>query len=152
MATTSRVGKDCKVSLGSAQVFGIGDWSIDGRAIAEIDDTEFGDQYTKYAFGVIDGGTIAFSGNYKPDDTTGQVALEEAFDGNTEITNIKLYVDSSSYFEPCRTTGYLHPGSTTLNNTFLSSVRITGEPKSVDKGGLIQVSFSARISGSMVLV
>mgnify|MGYP000311037977 CR=1 FL=1 len=148
----SKVGKDCKVALGANQVFGIGDWSLDGRTRAEIDDTEFGDEYTKYVLGVIDGGTISFSGNYKPGDTTGQVALEEYFDLDTEITDMRLYIDNTSYFEPCRTTGYLHPGKTTGAQTYLSSVRITGEPKSVDKGSLISVSFTARISGTMVLV
>jgi hypothetical protein len=148
----SKVGKDCKVALGTGQVLGIGNWSIDGRTRAEIDDTEFGDEYTSYLLGVIDGGTIGFAGNFKPDDTTGQVALEEAFDADTEITNLRLYIDNTSYYEPCRTTGWLHPGKTTGARTTLSSVRITSEPKTVDKGGLIQVSFTARVNGSMVLV
>lgn len=148
----SKVGKDCKVSLGSAQIIGIGNWDMAGRTRAEIDNTEFMDEYTTTLLGVIDGGTISFAGNYKPDDTTGQVALEEAFDADTELTTLRLYIDNTSYFEPCQTTAYLHPGKTTGAQTKLSSVRITGEPKSVDKGGLIQVSFTARISGSMVLV
>ena len=150
--TTSHPGKDAKVTLGSDTVLGIGNWSIDGMSKAEIDDTEFGDQATKYTLGIEDGGTISFAGNAKLGDTTGQVALIDAFDADTELTTIRLYIDNTSYFEPCQTAGYLHPGKTTGANTQVSNVIITGYPISTDKGGLATISFSARVNGKMVLV
>jgi hypothetical protein len=150
--STSKLGKDCKVSLGANKILGIGNWSQDGLTRAEIDDTEFGDQRTEWCFGIIDGGTISFAGNYKPDDTTGQVALIEAFDANSDITDMRLYIDNTSYYEPCQTTGYLHPGKTTGANTVISHVTLTAQPINVDKGALAQISFTARVSGSMVLV
>lgn len=152
MATTSNVGKNAKVSLGADKILGIGNWSNDGISRQEIDDTEFGDERTKFAMGVIDGGSISFAGNHKPDDTTGQLALEEAFDANTELTTLRLYIDNTSYFEPCQTTGYLHPGNTTGNNTVLSYVNITAANVNYDKGALGQTSFTGRVSGSMVLI
>lgn len=150
--TTSYVGKDCKVVLGSGTILGIGNWSIDGMSRAEIDDTEFGDEATKYVLGIQDGGTISFAGNAKFADTTGQLALMDAFDAATELTTLKLYINETSYFEPCQTTGYLHPGNTTGASTVASNVIITGHPISVDKGGLAQISFTARVNGNMVLV
>ena len=81
--TTSHVGKNCKVTLGTDTILGIGNWSIDGMSKAEIDDTEFGDDATKYVLGIQDGGSISFAGNAKLGDTTGQLALIEAFDAYT---------------------------------------------------------------------
>ena len=150
--TTSHPGKDAKVQLGSNIVLGIGNWSIDGMSKAEIDDTEFGDESTKFVLGIEDGGAISFAGNAKLGDTTGQLALMEAFDADTELTDLRLYIDNTSYFEPNQTAGYLHPGKTTGANTQVSNVIITGHPVSTDKGGLATISFSARVNGKMVLV
>jgi len=147
-----KVGKDCKVTLGSATVVGIGNWSIDGESRAEIDSTAFGDEYATYELGIIESGTISFAGHHDPADTTGQLALVTAFDAATALTNLYLYLDSTSKYEPCQTTGYLHPAKTTGAGTKVSSVRITSKPVTVDKGGLIGISFTAKVSGSMVLV
>lgn len=148
----SKLGKDAQVSLGTGQVLGIGNWSMDGISREEIDDTAMGDEWNRYEFGMKDGGTISFAGNYKPGDSTGQVALQEHFDDNTDVTTLRLYIDNTSYYEPCRTTGYLHPAKTTAANTVLSHVNITSIPVNFDKGGLGQISFTARCSGPMVLV
>ena len=148
----SRLGKDAKVTLGAYQVLGIGNWSMDGLSRQELDDTEFGDQRTRYQFGIIDGGTISFAGNHDPGDVTGQIALDEAFDANTELTTLRLYTDNTSYYEPCQTTGYLSPNKTTGANTVLSHVNVTGGPVNYDKGALGATSFTMRVSGSMVHV
>jgi len=152
MGTTSLVGKNAKVAIGTAKVLGIGTWSLSGVVREKIDDSEFGDERKKFVFGMIDGGTISFSGNAKIVDTTGQVALHEAYDANTELTTLRLYVDNTSYYEPCQTTGYLHPANTTGNNTILSYVNITAANVSTDKTALAQVDFQGDVSGSMVLV
>ena len=150
--TTSFLGKDCKTTLGANVILGIGNWSQDGLTRAEIDDTEFGDQRTRWAFGIIDGGTVSFAGNWKGGDTTGQDALLEAFDANSEITDLRLYVDNTSYYEPNQTTGYLYPGKTTGANTTLSHVNLTAKPVNVDKGDLVKISYTVRVTGEMVLV
>ena len=95
-------GKDCAVKLGTATVVGIGNWSIDGQSRQEIESTAFGDEYATYELGVIESGTISFSGNYDPDDTTGQEAIIAAWDAASELTTIRLYIDNTSYFEPCQ--------------------------------------------------
>lgn len=152
MATSSLVGKNAKVALGTDKVLGIGTWALSGVQREKIDDSEFGDERKKYVFGMIDGGIISFSGNHKITDTTGQTALEEAYDANTELTTLRLYVNNTSYYEPCQTTGYLHPANTTGNNTILSYVNITAANVNTDRAALAQVDFQADVSGSMVLV
>jgi hypothetical protein len=149
--STSKMGYLGKVSIGAGHVLGIGNWSMDGKSIAELDDTEFGDQSTKYALGIQDGGTISFAGLYKPDDTTGQDVLIQAFDERTELTDLRLYIDETSYFSPCSTSGYLSPTKTTGANTVLSNAVITAQPITLDKGALGTISFTARINGDMVL-
>ena len=150
--STSKLGKDMKVARGANKILGIGNWSIDGISRQEIDDTEFGDQTSKWVFGIKDGGTVSFAGNYKPGDTTGQTNLIESYDANEDITNLRFYIDNTSYYEPCQTTGYLHPGKTTGGNTILSYINLTSRPITADKGGLGQISFGGRVSGDMVLV
>lgn len=148
----SKLGMNCKVALGSNTILGMGDWSIDGFSREEIDDTAFGDEEKRFEFGVIDGGTISFSGFYKPSDTDGQVELEEAFDQKTDLTSMRLYIDLTSYYEPCQTTSYLSPTNTSAGNTKLSHVNIISRPINAEKGGLMQTSFQARVTGRMVLV
>lgn len=148
----SKPGYLAKVALGTTKILGIGTWSMDGQSIAELDDTEFGDESTKYLLGIQDGGTINFSGNHKLGDTTGQDVLVEYFDQRTAITSMRFYVDETSYFAPCQTTGYLHPAYTSNANTVLSNVKMTGAPISYDKAALGTISFTVRVNGNMVLV
>lgn len=147
-----KVGKDAKVTLGSDTIIGIGDWSIDGMTRQEFDASQFGDEDVSYEYGMREGGSISFSGNHDPTDTTGQVAIEEAHDANTDLTNLRCYIDNTSYYEPCQTTGYLSPNKTTGANTVLSHVNITSQSINYDKGSLGRTSFNARVSGRMVLV
>lgn len=148
----SKAGYNCKVSKGANQVLGIGNWSMSGMSVAELDDSEFGDEWKQKESGIKDGGTVDFAGNLKPGDTSGQIALQEAFDAQTEITDLRLYIDKTSYYEPCQTTGYLHPGKTTGANTVVSYVKVTKAPVNADKGALLGTSFSCSVSGVMVLV
>lgn len=147
-----RIGKDCPVSLGANNVVGMGTWSLSGIASDELEKTEFGDDWKSYKFGLKDGGTVTFNGLYHPEDTTGQDVLKAANLDNTDITNLRLYVDDNSYYEPCQTTQYWSPLDTTGNPTVLSHVNITSYDVGADKSGLMTTSFTARVSGCMVLV
>jgi len=99
-----------------------------------------------------DGGTVAFSGLFKPTDETGQQALLDANLENTDITTMRLYIDNTSYFVPCQTTGYFSPYNTTGASTKLSHVNVTSFNVNADKSGLMQIDFSCKVSGVMVLV
>ncbi len=146
------VGKDGKVTLGTDSVLGMGTWSIDGITTDEFDASEFGDNWKTYLYGMKDGGTVSFNGHYDPSDATGQQKLQEYNLENSEVTNLRLYVDGTSYFEPCRTAGYFSPSLTTGADTPVSNVRITSYNIGLDKTGLGTISFTAKVSGVMVLV
>lgn len=147
-----KVGKDAAVKLGTATVTEMGNWSIDGIVVDEFDASAFGDEWKEYEYGMKDGGTIAFAGHYDPADTTGQQAIQQANLYNSALTNLRLYIDNTSYFEPCQTTGYFSPNLTTGAPTQLSNVRITGLSITADKSGLEAINFTGKVSGVMVLV
>lgn len=147
-----KIGKDCSVKIGTATVASMGTWSMSGITTDQLESTSFGDEWKKYEFGLKDGGTISFSGLYDPADVTGQGALIEDNVEASDITTIRLYVDNTSYYEPCQTTFYLSPTTTTGASTQLSNVNITSLDISSDKSGLMNISFQAKVSGVMVLV
>lgn len=147
-----KVGKDCKVTLGANTVVGMGTWSLTGISADQIESTAFNDNWKTYEFGAKDGGTVAFNGFADPADTTGQEELQIANIENSDITTLRLYVDDTSYYEPCATTGYFSPGTTTLNDTVLSHINVVSYDINADKGGLVGISFSCKVSGLMVLV
>ncbi len=71
---------------------------------------------------------------------------------NTDLTNIRFYIDDTSYYEPCRTTGYFSPTNSTGIDTILSWVNIIGYSIRADKADLVKVDFTAKVSGVMVLI
>ena len=147
-----RVGKKCKVTLGANTVMQMGSWSYNGITSDQFDASVFGDNWKKYKFGMKDGGNIVVGGFYDPDDTTGQEELQQANIENTDITTVRLYVDNTSYLEPCQTTGYFSPSTTTGNDTELSHVNVTSYDINSDKSGLMGINFGMKVSGVMVLV
>lgn len=151
--TTSKAAYKGKVTIGSNKILGIGQWQITGGTADELDDTEFGDYEEKIVLGIGRGGAVSFSGNHKPGDTTGQLALLAAYKARTELTDLRFYIDDTSYYVPCQTTGYLHPTLTTGANTSVSNVVIKQASSiSYDKGALGQTSFDGRVNGDMVLI
>lgn len=148
-----KVGYLGKVTLGASTIIGMGTWSLSSITADQIESSAFGDNWKSYEFGMKDGGQITFNGNLDPADTTGQYALQIANISNTDLTSLRLYVDSTSYYEPCQTTGYFAPGAfSTGYSTVKSLVNITSFDISMDKSGLASISFTGKVSGVMVLV
>lgn len=147
-----KVGKDAAVKLSTATVVGMGTWSMDGISTEQIPSDEFGDEWKTFLSGMKDSGTISFSGHFDPADTTGQEVLAQALLYGSALTTLRLYVDNTSYYTPCATTGYFSPTLTTGAPTVLSSVAIVSHNISFDKSGLGACSFQGKISGLMVLV
>ena len=146
------VGKDGKVALGSNTVVGMGSWSLDGIQVEEFDASAFGDTWKQFEYGMKDGGSVSFSGHYTPTDTTGQQALQQANLYNSDLTDLRFYVDNTSYYVPCQSTGYFSPTLTTGAPTKVSSVTITSFNVGMDKSGLATINFTGKVSGVMVLV
>jgi len=153
MPATVKVGRDCKATLGTHTVLGMGTWSMDGITADQLESSEFGVKWKTYEFGMNDGGTIAMTGLFDPADVTGQNALRVANLNKSDISDLRLYVDNTSYFEPCQTTGYFGPGAlSTGYDTIKSRVNVTSYNVKADKSGLLATDFSMKISGVMVLV
>lgn len=145
-------GKLCSVRLGAVSVVGMGTWSLAGVTADQMDASDFQDNWKSFEFGMKDGGTITFSGLLDASDTTGQQALDYANNENTDITDFRLYVNSTSYYIPCKTAGYFSPTTTTGADTQVSYVNITSLDKGAEMASLCNVSYTAKVSGSMVLI
>jgi hypothetical protein len=147
MAHESKVGRSCKVTLGANNILGMGTWEIGGATVQEHDVTEFGDDWEDIELGIITGGAVSFSGIYKADDTQGQDLIRAAFYYKSDLTDIRFYVDDTSYYTPNSTTA---SGGGLPANCPVSVVNITTEPQiSVDKAGLVTINFSGRVVGVM---
>jgi hypothetical protein len=145
----SLAGKNCKVTIGGNNVLGMGTWSIGGGAVAELDDTEFGDEHADMFLGLFTGGTVSFSGLHKIDDVSGQDMLRSAFFLRSAITWLQFYVNSVSYYIPNTSTATAAGGGLPLGSPY-SCIYITSEPQiSADRSGLTQISFTGKLVGVM---
>ena len=150
MALESKVGIDCKVTIGSDAIVGLGTWTISGGSYAELDDTDFGDDDNRILRGLRTGGTVTFAGKYKKDDTTGQNKIRDAYWLKSDLTTLQFWVDDTSYYTPNSTTG---AGGGLPAETMVSHIKILTEPNiSVDKAGLATIEFAGKIEGAMRLI
>lgn len=147
MAYASLVGKNAKVTQGADNVLGMGNWSIGGGSVAALDDTEFGDEHQDLVLGLFTGGQVSFSGLYKVDDVSAQNELISAYYLRGAITDLRFFVNNTSYWIPNSTTLI---GIHTPANSPISKIYITSEPQiSMDRSGLGQISFSGVVVGVM---
>jgi len=92
-------GKNAKVMYGSVVLAGQVEWSMSGFSQGVTETTAFGDTIKTYeAADAGDPGTISFNGNYDPTDTTGQAAILTQCEAGTELTNIYLYCNTSTFW------------------------------------------------------
>jgi hypothetical protein len=145
-------GQNCSVRLGTVAVVGIGTWSLSGVTADQMEASDFGDNWKSFEFGMKDGGSITFSGLLDASDVTGYEELVYANNQNTDITDFRLYINSTSYYIPCATAGYFSPVHTTGADTQVSYVNITAVEIGAEKSSLCTVSFTAKVSGNMVLI
>jgi len=143
----SKPGRACKVTLGANNILGMGTWEIGGGSVEELDTTEFGNDYQEISLGIITGGSASFNGIYKKSDTQGQDLIRAAFYNKSDITTLRFYIDSVSYFTPNSTTA---AGGGLPAESQISYINIISEPTiSADKGGLVTISFTGKVSGVM---
>lgn len=130
MASAS--GRLAKVMYGSVVLAGMGTWSMSGFVPDIQEDTAFGDTVKKYIdAGIGDPGTVSFSGNYDPDDTSGQEALNALVSGGVGVSNLYFYVSTSRFWRVAA--GGL-------------IILTKGNAITMQKNGLGQVSFEGKIS------
>lgn len=147
MSYESLVGRDCKVTIGANNVLGMGTWTISGGSYGVLDDSEFGDQTEQILRGIRTGGTVRFSGKYKKDDTQGQDLLMLAYWSKSDLTDIRCYVDNTSYYTPNSTTA---AGGGLPAGIEVSHIKILTEPTITSTvGELMSIEFEGRIIGAM---
>lgn len=145
MAHESKSGANAKVTIDGNFILGIGNWEIAGGSVEQLDNGEFGNKFTKMMAGIIDAGTISFSGLYKADDTQGQERLKEAFWSQEEVTTLKFWIDNTS--------GYITNNTTAVGGGLpadmpISHIKIVKEPGvSMERAGLGKVTFEGVVSG-----
>jgi hypothetical protein len=135
-----KVGNNAKVTLGADTVVGMGNWQLEGITVDLLESTAFGDTAKQYLTGLIDYGTVTFGGLYDPADTSGQNVLISAMLLNIKVTNIRLYVDNSSYWQP------------DVSTVTAAGMLVQSVPIGMDKGGLGTIEFSGKCTGPWELV
>ena len=141
MANESKPGYKGKVTMGANNVLGMGIWSHSGFAADLLDDSEFGTDYDDFMQGQTHCGKVTFNGKYKKDDTQGQDLLRSAMLNKSNITDIRFYVDSVSYYTPNSTTA---AGGGLLAGTPVGHVKVESVEVNFDKGDLATISFSVQ--------
>jgi len=151
MANESKPVYKGKVTLGANTVLGMGKWQHSGLSREVLDDTEFGDEVSRYLHGNLEGGTVTFAGMYKKDDTTGQDTLRSALMNSSAIGNLRLYVDATSYYTPNNTTaaGGGVPAGFPISYFLVTSIETDF---SGPKGALGQISFAGQVDGVLRLI
>jgi len=149
---SKRIGNKGKVTIGDNRVVGIGTWTINGISSDKIEVTELGDDWKSYMFGLKDGGDVGLDGHFDPDDAQGQEMMRLANLYNSQLTSLKFWIDNTSFFMPCQTTGYFSPTLTTGAPTRVSYINVTSYDVKKDKAAVDTTTFKGTVSGVMVLV
>ena len=96
MANESKPGFEGKVTLGANTVLGMGVWTHDGFTAEMLDDTEFGDKYDDFLYGLIHCGKVTFNGKFKVYEVNGpDIKAVNDFDKTTVTTAKKPEINIS---------------------------------------------------------
>ena len=145
MANESTASFKGKVTIGANNVLGMGSWTWSGFSREMLEDIEFGDNADDYLYGIMRGGKISFNGNYKKDDTQGQDILRSYMLNEVSLTDLKLYVDSVSYYTPNSTT---MAGGGLLASMAVSHVKVESvDGPDLSLGTLGKIGFTVQLCG-----
>lgn len=150
MAKESKASFYGKVSIGSDKVLGMGTWTWSGFTRDTVEDIEFDQGIATYEMDVLRPGTISFDGNYKKDDTTGQDILRSYHINEVEMTDIRFYVDSISYYTPNSTTG--EGGGLLAEEEVASAIITSVDPIAFTLGSVGKIGFTVQLTGHMRLI
>jgi len=149
MSGTTIKGYEMAFEIEGVKVAGIGTCKYTPGAKEEMDDTEFGDTTEKIVPGMRKRGSISFSGLAKLSNAE-QEKLKRAQVNGTNITSCAMRVASSLAYQPCITTGYFSPLSTTGNLTQPGYINITSWDIDGEKNSLAKINFTGVVSGDFV--
>jgi len=127
-------GSGGKVMIGSVVVANIKEWSISGFVMGTLETTAFGTTIKTFiADNTGDPGTISFSGNYDPADTTGQAAFETLVEAGAVHTNLYLYANTSTFWR---------------SGTGGSIITTQAKAVTLPRQGLGTVTFAGQVTGA----
>ena len=138
------------------KIVGIGTWRFSGVTTDMIEVSEMCGIYKTYLCGLKDGGTVSFDGYYdSPASASGGSPYHhKLIDYNQEckcITSLRFYLSckqNGSYWAVTSTEPNLHGGVAGSGMTG-SCIRIESFEIGADKGGLVSISFTGKIQGTM---
>lgn len=140
----SKSGRTARVMYGSNTIAGIGEFNLSGVTVELVEDTDFEDTVKSFLrVGADDPGTISFSGNYDPDDTNGQVALNALSATTTGFTNLYFY---DQYGAGAAGTTYSFWRTSSGGSILLTKFKNLG----MQKNGLGKVEFTGQVSGAVL--
>lgn len=136
-----KVGRNAKITLGTVTVAHMGTWTLSGFSVDILDVMEFGQSYKDFELGLGDYGECTATGYYDPADSTGQILIESACKNMSKVTDLRLYVDNTSYIAP------------DITNDSDSGFLITKfGPITMNSNGIGTVEFTAKVTGKLTIV
>lgn len=127
-------GKGGKVMLGSVTIANIKEWTISGFTMGTLETSAFGTTIRTFIPDDLgDPGTLSFTGNYDPSDSTGQLAIDALCVAGTTSTNLYLYANTSTFWR-------VGTGGTIITTK--------GKAITFQRNGLGTVSFEGKVSGA----
>lgn len=147
-------GREGKVTIrttaGNAKVAEMGTWSITGWTRDMVEHSAFQDTVKKFKPGMLDAGTISFSGFYDGTDSSGQAKLIAAFTSGKAISN-------SSARKVRKLRLWANDSTALTNYGFWSCVGSSGAlyltqiELGQEKGGLGTISFTAKATSGVLV-
>ena len=134
----------------SVVVAEMGTWSISGVSRNMIDVTSFGDTVMGFKPGMLDPGSITFTGFYDPTDSSGQAKIISSLSSGISISD-----STSRQLRNLRIWGSMStsPGSTDVYGFWSSTgstgaeIFITSMELATDKNNVGTISLTAKVSG-----
>jgi hypothetical protein len=129
---TFAAGNNAKVTIGATAILGMGNWKMAGMTVDLLETTAFGDVAKTFITGLMDYGTATFGGLYDMSTVGAQSTLLSAMINNSKITDLRLYLNSVSYWKD-------------LSGAYVQTCGI-GQ----DKSGLGTIDFTVKYTGPVV--
>ncbi len=116
------MGRYASIKKGVVLVENLGRWVLDIR-MDEIDVSVFGTVWGRMIAG-MQKWTATIEGFYDPADTDGQALLQTAALSATKLTDIRVYIDSTSYWAPAQDLD-------SANGAFISGISVNHDKAGV---------------------
>ena len=133
-------GRYSKIELGTYVISKMGTISFQGWTNDVVETTSFQDMQKHFELTMQGFGTIVCTGFYDPSDTNAQASILTAFLNQSKLTNISIYLDSTSYYCADYT-----------NDTQACLIVSSMSPIDLAANNLARVTYTFTVSGLLAL-